>query len=60
MSNAISEHHPAPIWHEFNWEGKSIPAHYIRVFAKNRGVCPHWHPGAGGKAWIFADEIVVE
>jgi predicted alpha-1,2-mannosidase len=38
--------------------GKS--ARYVRVFAKNIGICPAWHQGAGGKAWIFADEIVVE
>jgi len=35
-------------------------ARYIRVAAKNMGVCPDWHPGAGGKTWIFADEIIVE
>jgi len=23
------------------------------------GTCPDWHKGAGGKAWIFADEIIV-
>jgi len=28
--------------------------------AKNRGVCPAWHPGAGQKAWLFVDEIAVE
>ncbi|MCX5753883.1 MAG: GH92 family glycosyl hydrolase [Candidatus Krumholzibacteria bacterium] len=38
--------------------GKS--ARYVRVFAKNAGVCPAWHRGAGEKAWIFADEIVIE
>jgi predicted alpha-1,2-mannosidase len=35
-------------------------ARYVRVFAKNIGVCPAWHRGAGSKAWIFADEIVIE
>jgi hexosaminidase len=35
-------------------------ARYIRVKAKNIGTCPEWHPGAGGKAWIFVDEIMVE
>jgi len=24
------------------------------------GVCPEWHKGAGGKAWLFVDEIFVE
>jgi predicted alpha-1,2-mannosidase len=34
-------------------------ARYIKVIAKNRGICPPWHKGAGGSAWIFADEIVI-
>jgi hexosaminidase len=33
---------------------------YIKVFAEGIKKCPAWHPGAGDKAWIFADEIVVE
>ncbi len=32
----------------------------IKVHAKNTGTCPAWHPGAGGKAWIFVDEIFAE
>ena len=39
-------------------ENKTI--RYVRVHAKNVAVCPDWHPGAGGKAWIFVDEIIVE
>jgi predicted alpha-1,2-mannosidase len=35
-------------------------ARYVRVHAKNIGLCPAWHRGAGSKAWIFADEIVIE
>jgi hypothetical protein len=35
-------------------------ARYVRVTAKNRGVCPDWHPGAGGKAWLFVDEIEID
>ncbi len=30
---------------------------YIKVRAKYPGDCPNWHLGAGGKAWIFLDEI---
>ncbi|MGA2586453.1 MAG: hypothetical protein ABSF88_05470 [Candidatus Aminicenantales bacterium] len=22
--------------------------------------CPPWHKGAGGKAWLFIDEIVID
>jgi len=38
---------------------EGVHARYIRVRAKNIGVCPPWHRGAGGKAWIFVDEILV-
>jgi hypothetical protein len=36
-----------------------IQGRYIKVRAKNIGTCPPWHPGAGGKAWLFVDEISV-
>ena len=35
-------------------------ARYVRVKASNMKTCPSWHNGAGGPAWIFADEVVVE
>jgi HEAT repeat protein len=34
-------------------------ARYVRVVAKNIGTLPSWHPGAGGLAWLFADEIQI-
>lgn len=37
-----------------------IGARYVKVVARNIGVCPPWHSGAGDKAWLFADEIFVE
>ena len=38
----------------------ATPVRFVRVIARNIGVCPSWHPGAGGKAWLFSDEIVLE
>ncbi len=38
---------------------KTANAKYVKIVAKNRGVCPSDHKGAGGKSWIFADEIVI-
>jgi hexosaminidase len=35
-------------------------ARFVRVRAKSLGLVPDWHFGNGGKAWLFADEIVVE
>ncbi len=41
---------------EFN----NIRAKHLRINAENIGTCPPGHPGAGGDAWIFVDEVVVE
>ncbi len=40
----------------------AAPKHcrYVRMKAKSLGVCPPGHPGAGGKAWVFVDEIAVD
>lgn len=35
-------------------------AKYIKVWAKNYGKIPDWHPGKGGDAYIFIDEIEVQ
>jgi hexosaminidase len=45
---------------EFSQELKGVKARFVRVFAKNVGVCPDWHAGKGDKAWLFVDEITVE
>ncbi|MCB9264769.1 MAG: alpha-L-fucosidase [Lewinellaceae bacterium] len=37
-----------------------MKARYVRITGKNIGVCPEWHAGAGGKAWLFVDEVVIE
>lgn len=33
---------------------------YVRITARNLGVCPKGHPGEGQPAWLFCDEIIVE
>ena len=35
-------------------------ARYIKVTAVNYGKIPAWHQGAGGDAYIFVDEIIIE
>ncbi len=37
----------------------NIKARYIKVFARNIGVYPSEPAISGGKAWIFADEIII-
>ena len=34
-------------------------AQYVRVVAKNFGKLPDWHPGFGGQAHIFVDEVTI-
>lgn len=38
---------------------KDVQARFVKVHARSVGVCPPWHPGAGGKAWLFTDEFEV-
>ena len=35
-------------------------ARYFRLHALSYGPIPNWHPGAGEKGWIFADEIMIQ
>ena len=39
---------------------KEIKARYVKVIAKKFGILPEWHQGAGGKAFIFIDEITIK
>ncbi|MBN2092915.1 discoidin domain-containing protein, partial [candidate division KSB1 bacterium] len=60
VKNDVSEKEEKPTIKLFEFKTQNISARYVRVIAQNRGICPAWHTGAGNKAWIFADEIVVE
>jgi arylsulfatase A-like enzyme len=55
-----TEFDPQPEIKDFSTELAAKQARFVRVKAKNVGACPEWHPGAGGKAWLFVDEIVME
>ncbi|MBL7826691.1 MAG: chitobiase/beta-hexosaminidase C-terminal domain-containing protein [Saprospiraceae bacterium] len=35
-------------------------ARYVKFIARNQGVCPPWHAGAGAKAWLFVDEVWID
>lgn len=59
VMNDVPEKAAGPILKEFVLH-YSTNTRYIKVTAVNKGKIPNWHPGAGGKPWIFADEIVVE
>ena len=59
IANDVSEKQEGVVTKDFV---KSIPpkkARYVRIRAVNFGKIPAWHPGSGGDAWIFMDEIVI-
>ncbi|MDZ7262410.1 MAG: beta-N-acetylhexosaminidase, partial [candidate division KSB1 bacterium] len=60
VHNTVADTEPGAFTKEFQVEANGTKARYIKVFAQSRSKCPEWHIGAGGKAWIFIDEIVVE
>ncbi len=36
-----------------------IRARYVRITASGPAACPDWHAGAGGKPWLFVDEVII-
>ena len=36
------------------------PKRYLKIYAKNIGVCPKGHEGEGRAAWLFVDEVIVD
>lgn len=60
IKNDVSQKNMDMVIKDFVIEFYPKHMQYIKVVAKNVKHCPDWHPGAGGKTWIFSDEIVVE
>lgn len=60
ISNDISDRDFKILIKDFTFDMKGKKSKYIKVFAKNYGVLPDWHEGAGGKSFIFVDEISVK
>ncbi len=58
VANDISPEDSQALVKEFT-SGKIIETRFVRIRAKNLGVCPPWHKGRGEKAWLFADEISI-
>ena len=60
IGNAITEKSEGTITRDFVRSISPASARYVRIHALNLGKIPAWHPGSGGDAWIFADEIIIE
>ena len=60
VKNDISQKEKGALTGELSTHTMGVTCRFIRIRAKNIGICPDWHPGAGGKAWLFIDEIIVK
>jgi hypothetical protein len=60
IPNAVSERKGGSFRQEFTASFEPVNTRYIHVKAKSIGVCPDWHKGRGGRAWVFTDELTVE
>jgi len=60
ITNPIAEDKRGIFIETFKTGLKNQKAQYIKVHAHSLISCPEWHHGAGGPAWIFADEIIVK
>ncbi|MFZ4398595.1 MAG: sialate O-acetylesterase [Bacteroidales bacterium] len=45
---------------EFSFSMDYTKARYIKIVAKNQGLCPLWHIGKNNKSWLFIDEIEID
>jgi arylsulfatase A-like enzyme len=60
IRNKVLVRNIQPRFNDYVTNLPDMRARYVRIKARNVGVCPDWHPGAGGKAWLFCDEIIIE
>ena len=56
LTNKLDQHQ-SPLIHDFSIQVYPKKVKYLKIVAENAGSCPDWHLGAGGKTWLFADEI---
>jgi len=59
INNPVSVNETNAVIHDFKTKFDTEKIRFIRVTAKNLGLCPKGHSGEGQPAWLFADEIIV-
>jgi hexosaminidase len=60
LKNDVSPRISDRIIKEFSGKIKNVKTRYVKVHAKNIGLCPEWHFSPGEMAWLFIDEIIIE
>ncbi len=58
--NDVSDRMEEVVVKDFVQPRASQRARNVKVKAYNYGTVTAWHPGAGGQAWIFIDEIMID
>jgi hypothetical protein len=59
VKHGVSLREAGPLMRTLEKDGLDLRARYVRVRARNVGLTPDWHPAKGAKAWLFADEVMV-
>jgi hypothetical protein len=60
VTDPTPEQAEGPLVREFTAHIEATEARWVRVRARSRTVVPDWHAARGRKAWLFADEILIE
>lgn len=60
IENLVNPKADGLITQNLNRKFNNVRARFVKVVARNIGKCPDWHKGAGHKAWLFADEIIIK
>jgi hexosaminidase len=60
VTNDLPDRYPKLSMKDFSARFPKVKARYIRVLAKNIGLCPVWHKQAGQPAWLYVDEVFAE
>ena len=60
ITNEVSEKQTGVVTRDFVRTISPQDARYLKIRAVNFGKIPSWHPGSGGDAWIFVDEVIIE
>lgn len=60
LATEIPAETPGAFVAPYRIEAVASVARFVRIKASNYKQCPDWHKGAGGLAWIFIDEIIIE
>ena len=59
IKHDVSDRTEGLLVHAFTLQLDDKTARYVKITANNRGTIPAWHHSKGKKAWLFADEIII-